>query len=541
MNKIIIFFLFLLNFSDLLSQTSNLVRNNSFESYDLYWKVKDNVTCFSTNYTFEYRNWFDDLYNSNIVTLSAGVPDNFFGSQLPIDGSRYVGIWCERHRYGPHSLSFSGMTYGSIGIELSSPLQKDVEYLIRFKISKMDKSTKDANYQVDVAKSINSNNSCPFFGSDEVKNAVISNTSSWDEVNITYKPTENGYKYLFFSADNWFLIRTNNLAGFYLDDVMVVEKCRYQFPCSRTYTPLNPVFGNVPHSENNPFFITNIENATHLTNFKIKLGGQTIRYIDDVYSINGISNKIYWDGKRNDGTEVAPSYYIMYYKISNDCFSESKSFTISKQNSASTPTNCPNCLYPPYNNSVRIPSECCPDMPNFSISNQTISGQGEIHYIAQNTITTQGNVIVTSDVDDLLFQAGQQIILNPGFQTQSGANAVFKIQSCSPQNLFKPIIYANNNYNYDTILTDSNFSFYENQQIIFDIFPNPNNGLFNLIFKKNNVSYSYEILNFFGQLIITGKSSNTEIQFDLSNYPKGIYFLRIYSINTHACKTIIYQ
>ena len=321
---------------------------------------------------------------------------------------------------------------------------------------------------------------------------------------------------------------------------MVVEKCKFEYPCSRTNSSLNPIV-NGWHDENHPAFISNLDNVTSVTDIYITHIGDVVRNIDDVYSINGISNKIYWDGKRNDGTEVAPSYYIMYYKISNDCFSESKSFTISKQNSASTPTNCPNCLYPPYNNSVRIPSECCPDMPNFSISNQTISGQGEIHYIAQNTITTQGNVIVTSDVDDLLFQAGQQIILNPGFQTQSGANAVFKIQSCSPQNLFKPIIYANNNYNYDTILTDSNFSFYENQQIIFDIFPNPNNGLFNLIFKKNNVSYSYEILNFFGQLIITGKSSNTEIQFDLSNYPKGIYFLRIYSINTHACKTIIYQ
>ena len=193
------------------SQTTNLVRNNSFESYDLYWKKKGNVSCFAPNYSFSYWDWFNTT-NHNTISLSAGVPDNYFGTQSPSDGAKYIGIWCERQNNG---FSNSGMSYGSIGIELTSSLQKDVEYLIRFKISKMDKSTKNANYQVDLAKSISGDNSCPFFGSTTIRNADISNTSSWDEINISFTPDENGYKYLFFSADNWFMVFTSNLAGFY--------------------------------------------------------------------------------------------------------------------------------------------------------------------------------------------------------------------------------------------------------------------------------------------------------------------------------------
>lgn len=48
---------------------------------------------------------------------------------------------------------------------------------------------------------------------------------------------------------------------------------------------------------------------------------------------------------------------------------------------------------------------------------------------AVDTIQTSGSVIVKS-TDNVTFEAGQEIILNPGFEVQTGGQLQINIQEC---------------------------------------------------------------------------------------------------------------
>ncbi len=74
------------------------------------------------------------------------------------------------------------------------------------------------------------------------------------------------------------------------------------------------------------------------------------------------------------------------------------------------------------------------------------------------------------------------------------------------------------------------------------IYPNPNNGIFNLKIEKD--IGSIEIFNIYGQIIYAKqfkkKTKNISEQIDLSNYIKGIYFLKVFTEKkVHTEKIII--
>lgn len=86
---------------------------------------------------------------------------------------------------------------------------------------------------------------------------------------------------------------------------------------------------------------------------------------------------------------------------------------------------------------------------------------------------------------------------------------------------------------YDCIVTgiNTNSKNYVNE---IDVFPNPSQGMFTLLFQGNRVSGSVEVFNALGQKVYTGKtnaSSNTEI--DLAHAPRGIYLVKVMS-DEHA-------
>ncbi|MBD0254336.1 MAG: T9SS type A sorting domain-containing protein, partial [Cytophagales bacterium] len=70
-------------------------------------------------------------------------------------------------------------------------------------------------------------------------------------------------------------------------------------------------------------------------------------------------------------------------------------------------------------------------------------------------------------------------------------------------------------------------------KITFDVFPNPTSGLITVKLKdkKADREYSFTIFdeqgNPVGSTIIPKNSSKTEVSFDLSRYPRGVYFLKI--------------
>lgn len=78
------------------------------------------------------------------------------------------------------------------------------------------------------------------------------------------------------------------------------------------------------------------------------------------------------------------------------------------------------------------------------------------------------------------------------------------------------------------------------------MFPNPNNGLFNIVFTMpQSTDLFFSVSNVLGQNVMNKsvKSvSNQIIQFNLSEFGKGIYFINIVSSNgKHAIQKVIVE
>lgn len=72
------------------------------------------------------------------------------------------------------------------------------------------------------------------------------------------------------------------------------------------------------------------------------------------------------------------------------------------------------------------------------------------------------------------------------------------------------------------------------------IYPNPNNGKFTI--KLNNTeNATIEIYTISGQFILQKIVTKNTIQIDLSNYQKGMYFVKVNTPNGTMVKKIVYQ
>ncbi len=88
-----------------------------------------------------------------------------------------------------------------------------------------------------------------------------------------------------------------------------------------------------------------------------------------------------------------------------------------------------------------------------------------------------------------------------------------------------------------TILDEVSIQNTENN--LFQIYPNPSNGVFEIENNTNDNIY-LEILNIEGKIIYTSNFNN-KTKIDLSNYSKGIYFIKLNSNNETYYKKIIIQ
>ncbi len=72
-----------------------------------------------------------------------------------------------------------------------------------------------------------------------------------------------------------------------------------------------------------------------------------------------------------------------------------------------------------------------------------------------------------------------------------------------------------------------------------NIYPNPNNGSFNINIPNNSSSLSIEVFNLAGQNIFTGFIKENYYQMDISNEDAGIYFVKISSNNQYHYSKIL--
>ena len=131
-------------------------------------------------------------------------------------------------------------------------------------------------------------------------------------------------------------------------------------------------------------------------------------------------------------------------------------------------------------------------------------------------------------------------------------NAIINPESGVSQDFTEDFVYTVVAENGDeqewTITIDVLTGIYSNQNHNFSIYPNPTNGIF-LVTLNNSflihkmIAYQLSISTITGKVIYTSVFSNlqTERQMNLSNQPKGIYFLKIQTKNHTFTEKLIIQ
>ncbi len=183
----------------------------------------------------------------------------------------------------------------------------------------------------------------------------------------------------------------------------------------------------------------------------------------------------------------------------------------------------------------------------------------KVNITAQN-VTIQNNTRVR-------FEAGEDIILDPGFIAEHGSDFVALIGECpngcnfgnkpgeeeqDPFILqqFDSISYVNRR-SYNNLYTNTNSAELNSQKFInnnlkFSIYPNPNNGIFELkisseefLFPKNN-PIRIKIHNSFGQVVLDGEYQ-MERTLSIPNAKLGLYLVTIYYNGKSYTEKLIIQ
>ncbi|MES2629422.1 MAG: T9SS type A sorting domain-containing protein [Bacteroidota bacterium] len=171
-----------------------------------------------------------------------------------------------------------------------------------------------------------------------------------------------------------------------------------------------------------------------------------------------------------------------------------------------------------------------------------------IQLSSANSITTLAETfpgqeqLIMYPGSEFTFNAGNEIIINPGMTIDPGATFTTNLVGCTvpgidiqspaepgeePDYLKAPIASRFNAEEYAAKYLAGNESGVAVLKRI-QIFPNPSSGLFNI-----NISYygqddvEYKVTNYMGQTVKEGKTGNGQFQLDLSGQPKGFYSLMV--------------
>ncbi len=521
----------------------NLVPNGSFENGMNSWLRSGCAMGFENGATFDIAH---DVLNPFITetgnifyepaTVSCDIPTNYFGSQSPSDGNKYAGLWSWNDYQGGAGWD-QIKSFPWLGIQLPTNFEKNVEYMVKFNVSKMENSNRTPSFKVYFSKDKSDYSNTPKDKWEIKDKTYVTSTSEWLTITINCTPDEDGYKYLWFKICSYSTLpMNNNHCGFYIDAVQVYEKCIYENPCKRTIGKIAPIRINTDGSF---CYFENLDNVFQVSNIKIyNSAGQHVATEEDIYSVNGITEPFYISDH-----ELVHGVYRIEMDLYNDCYYENKSFSFNKFDDFDTYT------HPTYTD-ILIPRPCCSEEPNVIISNGVLYGHFPV--VAVNNISTNGNVTISSITHNYSFTAGNSIKLNQGFKIEEGAEFSATIQSCNPDKLIANKNGLNDNDALNEFQDCSNneavnittVPFENLLDINYSIYPNPNNGIFSIQIQnlENERSVNIELYNLNGSRIINKQSiSKDKINIDLTDYRKGVYILKLIVGSKYITEKMIFE
>jgi len=290
---------------------TNLVPNPGFE---FYTQCPNNLS--QTNYAFPWydpNNYTSDYFNTCAIGSDAGIPNNFFGYQLPHQGNGYCGFtgiatcpdWCAEY----------------IAVPLLQPLQAGKHYCVSFWLSLAD-SVCTANNMIGA-----------YFDDDSITftvgqlqvipqikfTQIFSDKINWVHLQSNFTAV-GGEKYMAISLFDTTGVDTLKLCNnsswsdsyYYIDDVSVMENDGSCSLIMDTTTVIKPsVYPNI--------FTPNNDGVNDV--WKIDLSGyQSIncniynRWGNKIYETK--HNTIIWDGRTTSGEPCSDGTY--FYIIQSD-------------------------------------------------------------------------------------------------------------------------------------------------------------------------------------------------------------------------------
>lgn len=317
----------------------------------------------------------------------------------------------------------------------------------------------------------------------------------WHKITFTFNSPTN-YNYDWIAIEEASSTDCKNLHYIGLDDISLIESCALGcYPTSGIPSP------SISTNSNAPLKIDNIQNVRTATLKIYTATGAGPIYQYSGSSNNGLTNPIYWNGYDSNGSVVANAAYTYSLTLENDCgvFNFGGNCVKVYEGDASTQNTF-------YTNDVpSIPFPCC--VFNLNFSNQILSNT--ILYSVINNITAGNNTIISSN-SNIVFEAGNSIILEPGFSTSPNTTFIAQIQECAR---------ALTTTDVDEINPDSNTN-------------NPLNitstEAKKIIDEKNNFNIN-----------VNPNPASNEITIEIETKKEDIITINLYDINTHLVKTII--
>jgi len=360
----------------------------------------------------------------------------------------------------------------------------------------------------------------------------------WIPIQIGFKMPEEGL-----DKHNWFVIdfRTDNKtienSYVFIDDVTLeeVERCNVNEPCSPTdgYIQRNAI--HVISNENSNYIIDGLENVSLAKNMRIvDVNNSEVVRLPDKYCPNGI-DYVHWNGRSSGGHILASGWYGWKMDLENDCDTKHYNVVFILPHMGGRPALPDNFEC---NQSVTQVLPCCEAEPNIFIENETLQGAGNISYHAINNITIS-NTIIKSSATNVTFKAGNEIILNTGFETEQGANVEMIIEPCEnkqpekrdslyEKEVFKDIFVDDIEFSKEELIEQN---IIEHNKLLFQIQPNPANDFINVYIdfldKKCCSCNNYNIISIkdiSGKGYYSEKILGNEVRINLSNFLKQRFF-----------------
>jgi hypothetical protein len=164
-------------------------------------------------------------------------------------------------------------------------------------------------------------------------------------------------------------------------------------------------------------------------------------------------------------------------------------------------------------------------------------------YNAKNSIVAE-NVTIQSNTA-VSFEAGNEIVLSPGFTAEVGCKFEAIINDCEKGcgNGFKMDnkgnrndVFIVNGKLHDEIVDDDRNKILDDE---INIYPNPNEGRFHIVIPlKYNKFEKLQVINQLGQIVFTS-SSFVDSEIIIPNPLSGLYFIMIYSPNEVFTKKLL--